>query len=645
MNRNVCKWLGLGCLVLFALAPVAVSAYSYVMMQDAELFDGAEGVVKARVERVLPAADGDLETRYELSVVEVLAGPSLQTIQSLALPGTFNAPHHNFIVEGVPQLAAGATVLLFHVRRADGALQPYQLSLGLFGREEALVGRGHYVRALEGSLEFGKSAAIQRYHAPRDSKAFERWLVDRGRGVRREPDYLREEISLGTAEKFTFLMFNFNPPGPGRWFQFDSEQSMPWRAGPEGQTGAVTDEFVWLSDALAVWTNDATSRIVLNFAGTQANPGVCNKPQQGTGSYSGHVCWNDPSESIAGAFNGSGTLAFGGSFANSGGQLFNGQTWYPRSDGFVVVQNGAHTFLDGPGGQPGKNGAEVMAHEVGHVLAFGHSCGDNQSPACNTDAVLNAATMRAFAHGDGRGAVLGADDRAAAAIAYPVPGGGDVTPPTAPTNLTATATGSASINTSWNAASDSGGSGLAGYELERCLGAGCNNFAEIREQLGTAFADSGLSAWTTYRYRVRAFDTVGNRSPYSTIAVATTNAAPAMVLSDGGGVANLTSAQEAEIFFTLQVPVGATNLRFQTSGGSGDADLYVRFGSVPTTAINDCKSEANSNAELCTIATPQAGTWHVMLHAFAGYSGLSLTSDFDLPVQCTGDCIFRGGFE
>lgn len=642
MNRNACKWLRLGCLVLFALAPVAASAYSYVMMEDADLFDGADGVVKARVERVLPAADGDMETRYQVSVIEVLAGPSLDTSQSLALPGTFNAPRQNFIVEGVPQLAEGATVLLFHVRRADGALQPFQLSLGLFGREEATAGRGHYVRALEGSLEFGKSAAVQRYHAPRDAKAFERWLADRGRGVRREPDYLREAIALGMAEKFTFLMFNFNPPGPGRWFQFDSDQSMPWRAGPEGQTGAVTDELVWVSDALAAWTNDATSRILLNFAGTQANPGVCNKPQQGTGSFSGHVCWNDPSESIAGAFNGSGTLAFGGSFANSGGQMFNGQTWYPRSDGFVVVQNGAHTFLDG---QAGKNGAEVMTHEIGHVLTFGHSCGDNQSPACNTDATLAAATMRASAHGDGRGAVLGADDRAAAAIAYPVPGGGDVTPPTAPTNLAGTATGSASINTSWNAAIDSGGSGLAGYELERCLGAGCNNFAEIREQVGTAFADSGLNAWTTYRYRVRAFDTVGNRSPYSGVATATTNTPPAIVLLDGVTVPNLTGAQDSEAFFTLQVPAGATNLVFQSLGGSGDADMFVRFGSAPTTVINDCKSEGNTNAEICTIPTPQAGTWHVLLRAFSGYSNASLSSNFDLPSGCSGNCIFRGGFE
>ncbi|MCB1035270.1 MAG: hypothetical protein KDD47_15690, partial [Acidobacteria bacterium] len=62
---------------------------------------------------------------------------------------------------------------------------------------------------------------------------------------------------------------------------------------------------------------------------------------------------------------------------------------------------------------------EVFAHELGHTLGLGHSCADTNSGPCNTTA-KDEALMRALAHGDGRGAQLGTDDRAAVAFLYPV---------------------------------------------------------------------------------------------------------------------------------------------------------------------------------------------------------------------------------
>jgi len=63
-----------------------------------------------------------------------------------------------------------------------------------------------------------------------------------------------------------------------------------------------------------------------------------------------------------------------------------------------------------------------------------------------------------------------------------------------------------------------------GFKIERCQGNGCSNFAEIA-QVGanvTTFPNTGLSANTRYRYRVRAFNGGGN-SAYSNIAGARTN--------------------------------------------------------------------------------------------------------------------------
>jgi len=100
------------------------------------------------------------------------------------------------------------------------------------------------------------------------------------------------------------------------------------------------------------------------------------------------------------------------------------------------------------------------------------------------------------------------------------------------------------------------------------------------------------------------------------------------VLENGVAVGNLSGATGEQQFFTMNVPAGASNLSFAMSGGSGDADLYVKFGSAPTTSSYDCRPYKSGNAETCSFATPQAGTWHVMLNAYSSYSGASLTGSY-----------------
>lgn len=99
---------------------------------------------------------------------------------------------------------------------------------------------------------------------------------------------------------------------------------------------------------------------------------------------------------------------------------------------------------------------------------------------------------------------------------------------------------------------------------------------------------------------------------------------PANVLVNGVAVTGLAAATNGELRFTMQVPAGASNLVFNTSGGTGDADLYVRFGTAPTTSTYDCRPYRSGNAESCSFASPQAGTWHVMLRGYAAFSGVSL---------------------
>lgn len=92
--------------------------------------------------------------------------------------------------------------------------------------------------------------------------------------------------------------------------------------------------------------------------------------------------------------------------------------------------------------------------------------------------------------------------------------------PTAPTGLGATPISLAQVNLTWIAATDN--VVVSGYRIERCTGTSCENFSEIGTSATTGYADSTLMPETTYRYRVRAFDGIGNRGPYSAIASATT---------------------------------------------------------------------------------------------------------------------------
>ena len=99
-------------------------------------------------------------------------------------------------------------------------------------------------------------------------------------------------------------------------------------------------------------------------------------------------------------------------------------------------------------------------------------------------------------------------------------------------------------------------------------------------------------------------------------------------LQNGVPVSNLSGGAGSEQFFTMTVPAGTTSLVFDTSGGSGDADMYVRFGAEPTTGSYDCRPYRSGNVESCSFDNPQAGVWHVMLRGYNAYSGVTLEGNF-----------------
>lgn len=102
-------------------------------------------------------------------------------------------------------------------------------------------------------------------------------------------------------------------------------------------------------------------------------------------------------------------------------------------------------------------------------------------------------------------------------------------------------------------------------------------------------------------------------------------------LNNGVSISGLSGSNDSQTTYFIDVPQGAINLSVVISGGTGDADLYVRHGSLPTSTTYDCRPYASDNNESCFFPTPTAGRYYILLDGWTSYSGLTLTASFDAP--------------
>ena len=55
------------------------------------------------------------------------------------------------------------------------------------------------------------------------------------------------------------------------------------------------------------------------------------------------------------------------------------------------------------------------------------------------------------------------------------------------------------------------------------------------------------------------------------------------------------------------------------AAAAGMRDLYVKFGSAPTSNSYDCRPTRAATPETCTWNAPASGTWHVQLSGFGAW--------------------------
>jgi alpha-tubulin suppressor-like RCC1 family protein len=202
-----------------------------------------------------------------------------------------------------------------------------------------------------------------------------------------------------------------------------------------------------------------------------------------------------------------------------------------------------------------------------------------------------------------------------------------VTIPTAPSTLQATAVSSTGINLAWTDASNN----EDGFKVYR--GATSSTVTTLVATLGagiTSYPNTGLTASTTYYYKVTAFNTAGE-SPASNVASATTQPPPvtiptaplnlqATAASSNGINLTWTDASSDETGFrvyrgptsstvtTLVATLGAGITSYPNTGLTASTTYYYKV-----TAFNSAGESAASsiaNARTSTVPTVEAGNRH-----------------------------------
>jgi hypothetical protein len=405
-------WIGFP---LLLAAPLA--ATTIVPLRDEALVDGSPLIVLAQVEGKLPATGERPVTDWLVTVERVLKGELAGGSIVVRTPGGEAANGDWMHVFGAPSFRRQERVLLF-LRPAGGErFVVVHLGQGAFHLARA-VGRDWAVRD---ASELAVAGDRRRAPRPgvRDARRFADWIEDRAAGLVRPADF-RIEPPRRAMRAITRAYSLLNSNGIYfRWFEFDSGQPVPWSSHgaqpnyPDGGRRAI-------ERAMAAWNGEKQTPISLGLVST-AGPSVPYATRDGVNT----VLFGDPHGDVE-PFDCSegGTLAIGG-VKGSGRDTFGGRVYFRVVEADVIVNSGIECAIAASTDR-NRYLEELLTHELGHALGFGHSSENEHEP----NPRLREAVMYAYLTYSPRGARLFTDDQNAARALYkpgaaapPAPGG------------------------------------------------------------------------------------------------------------------------------------------------------------------------------------------------------------------------------
>jgi hypothetical protein len=95
-------------------------------------------------------------------------------------------------------------------------------------------------------------------------------------------------------------------------------------------------------------------------------------------------------------------------------------------------------------------------------------------------------------------------------------------------------------------------------------------------------------------------------------------------LANGELVTGLSGAAGNWRYFKITVPPGHTTLDVAIAGSTGDADLYVRRGALPTPTSWDGRPYLYGSNEGVRMLGYPPGDWYIGINGYSAYSGLTV---------------------
>lgn len=556
--------------VVFLLAAVTplVRATTIVMPSDEQLVRKSPLIVVGQVVASGPVErDGRIWTATTLEVERVLRGEiPATTVVIREVGGALG--HRRTVIFGAPEYRAGERVLAFLAPTRRGDYQTVDLFVGKFTERRTLDGRTLWHRAGEVAgtrLLDGELRPIALGSASREAVAFERWVRLIARGERPAPDYLiASPRLLPILPNFTLIA----EPTIYRWFAFQAS-AVGWKSAGQ-QTGYNSGGVTELQTAMTAWSGFSSANIRYSYTGTvQGTPGGLNRPNGVN-----EVVFNDSLNEVQGSWNGSeGVVGVGGFNAVSSGGSWTGPFNADGSHQAIPynawnIEEGNLVIQDGVSPSRGISAytlSEIISHEFGHTLGFGHS--DDQ-------------TALMYFQITGGGPTLKADDQVAAKWLYPrIGNGGGETIPPAPSSLTASAAGN-SIQLAWT----DNASNEARQTIYMAVGSGAfSRYADVGTNL-EAFAVNNLASGHTYRFRVTASNSAGESAASNVAEVQLQGDTPvaAFGVTPSNGTANVTSFSFVD---RSTGPISSWNWSFGDNGTSNAQNPTHTYSSPGTYTV------------------------------------------------------------